>query len=154
MAKSKLGRKGFLWLTLSHCSLLSKEIRVGTQAGRNLKVEAGAKSTEGCYLLACSSWHPYRNQDYHPHFSLWITKRVFFSSLIYSLYIPIAAPSLQVPHITPPWHNKVYLLPLRPDKALQLGEPDPQAGNRLSDGPFSSSWGAYWGTSIEVPSFR
>lgn len=58
----------FLWLTLSHCSLSSKKIRVGTQAGRNLKVGADAESTEGCYLLllACSSWHPCRNQDYQP----------------------------------------------------------------------------------------
>jgi hypothetical protein len=49
--RSKLGRKGFIQHTLSHCCSSPKEVRTGTQAGQ----EAGddAKAMEGCYVLAC-----------------------------------------------------------------------------------------------------
>jgi len=44
--ESKLGRKGFVQLTLPHHSPSWEEVRVG----------AGAEAMEGCCLLACSSW--------------------------------------------------------------------------------------------------
>jgi hypothetical protein len=52
--RSKLGRKGFIQLTLPYCCSSPKEVRTGTQAGQ----EAGAniESMEGCYLLACFPW--------------------------------------------------------------------------------------------------
>jgi hypothetical protein len=48
---SKLGRKGFIQLTLLYCCSSPKEVRTGTQAGQ----EAGAdeEAMEGCSLLAC-----------------------------------------------------------------------------------------------------
>ena len=53
--KSKLGRKGFILLTLPHWSSLLKEVRAGTQS-RNLEAEASTEAMEECNLLACSSW--------------------------------------------------------------------------------------------------
>jgi hypothetical protein len=51
MTKKKLGRKGFIQLTLSTLLLITKGCRTGTQAGQ----EGGsdAEAMEGCYLLAC-----------------------------------------------------------------------------------------------------
>ena len=40
MTKSKLGRKGFVWLTLLHCSPSLKEAETGIQAGQ----EPGGKN--------------------------------------------------------------------------------------------------------------
>jgi hypothetical protein len=40
MTKSNLGRKGFIWLTLSHHCLSLKEVRTGTQTGK----EPGGRS--------------------------------------------------------------------------------------------------------------
>jgi hypothetical protein len=53
-SRNKLGRKGFIQLTLSSCCLSPKEVRTGTQAGQ----EAGTdvEAMEGCSLLACFSW--------------------------------------------------------------------------------------------------
>jgi hypothetical protein len=52
--RSKLGRKGFIRLTLpNHCSSL-KEVRTGTQAGQ--EAGADAEVMEGCFLLACFPW--------------------------------------------------------------------------------------------------
>ena len=53
MSKVKLGKKEFVHLMLPHHNSL-KEVRTGTQAGKNL--EADAEAMEGCCLLACSSW--------------------------------------------------------------------------------------------------
>jgi hypothetical protein len=52
--RSKLGRKGFIWLTLSHCCSSPKEVRTGTQAGQ--RAGADAEAMEGCSLLACLTW--------------------------------------------------------------------------------------------------
>ena len=51
---SKLGREGFIQLTLPHCCSSLKEVRTGTQAGQ--KAETEAEVMEGCYLLACFPW--------------------------------------------------------------------------------------------------
>jgi hypothetical protein len=51
--RSKLGRKGFIRLTLPHCCSSPKEVRTGTQAGQ--KAGADAEAMEGCSLLACSA---------------------------------------------------------------------------------------------------
>jgi hypothetical protein len=52
--RCKLGRKGFIQLTLPHCCSSPKEVRTGIQAGQ----EAGAyaEAMEGCSLLACFPW--------------------------------------------------------------------------------------------------
>jgi hypothetical protein len=47
-----LGKKGFMWLTLSHHHLSSKEVRRGTQT-RDLEVRADTKAMDECCLLAC-----------------------------------------------------------------------------------------------------
>jgi hypothetical protein len=66
--RSKLGRKGFIRLTLPYCCSSPKEVRTGTQAGQ----EAGAvaEAMEGCSLLACLPWLAQpallKNQDYQP----------------------------------------------------------------------------------------
>jgi hypothetical protein len=52
--RSKLGRKGFIRLTLPHCCSSPKEVRTGTQAGQ--KAGADAEAMEGCYSLACFHW--------------------------------------------------------------------------------------------------
>jgi hypothetical protein len=52
--RSKLGRKGFIRLTLPHCCSSSKEIRTGTQTGQ--EAGADAEAMKGCYLLACFPW--------------------------------------------------------------------------------------------------
>ena len=52
--RSKLGRKGFIQLTLPHCCSSPKEVRTGTQAGQ--EAEGDAEAMEGCSLLACFSW--------------------------------------------------------------------------------------------------
>jgi len=56
MTKGKLGRKGFIQLTLPHCCSSPKEVRTGTHTGRNLEAGADAEAMEKCCLLACSSW--------------------------------------------------------------------------------------------------
>jgi hypothetical protein len=52
--RSKLGRKGFIQLTLPHCCSSPKEVRTGTQAGQ--EAGADAEAMEGCSLLACFPW--------------------------------------------------------------------------------------------------
>ena len=52
--RSKLGRKGFILLTLPHSCSSPKEVRTGTQAGQDAGADASAM--EGCYLLACFPW--------------------------------------------------------------------------------------------------
>jgi hypothetical protein len=49
--RSKLGRKGFIQLTLPYCCSSPKEVRTGTQAGQG--AGADAEAMEGCSLLAC-----------------------------------------------------------------------------------------------------
>jgi hypothetical protein len=49
--RSKLGRKGFIRLTLPCCCSSPKEVRTGTQAGQ--EAGADAEAMEGCSLLAC-----------------------------------------------------------------------------------------------------
>lgn len=46
MIKSKLEWKGFIWLILPYYSTSRKELRTGTQQGKNLKAEADAMATE------------------------------------------------------------------------------------------------------------
>jgi hypothetical protein len=93
------------------------------------------------------------------------------SEIIYclSLYIPITPPhlpaSLRAPPNMPlspsplgnnsPWHIKLlqdwaYPLPLRPDKAAQLGKWDPQASNRVKDSPCSSCWRTHMETNLHL----
>ena len=65
--RSKLGRKGFIRLTLPYCCSSLKEVRTGTQAGQ--EAGADAEAMEGCYLLACFPWLvqlSYRARDYQP----------------------------------------------------------------------------------------
>ena len=66
--RSKLGRKGFIQLTLPHCCSSAKDVRTGTQAGQ--EAGADAKTIQGCYLLACFPWLlsllSYRTQDHQP----------------------------------------------------------------------------------------
>jgi len=52
--RSKMGRKGFIQLTLPHCCSSPKEVRTGTHAGQ--EVGADAEAMEGCFLLACFPW--------------------------------------------------------------------------------------------------
>ena len=55
--RSKLGRRGFIQLTLPHCCSSLKEVRTGTQAGQ--EAGADAEAMEGCFLLAsyaCSNF--------------------------------------------------------------------------------------------------
>jgi hypothetical protein len=52
--RSKLGRKGFIPLTLPYCCSSPKEVRTGTQAGQ--KAGADAEAMEWCFLLACLPW--------------------------------------------------------------------------------------------------
>jgi hypothetical protein len=55
MTKKQLGRKGFIRLTLlPYCCSITKEVRIGTQAGQ--KAGADAEAMEGCSLLACLTW--------------------------------------------------------------------------------------------------
>jgi hypothetical protein len=49
--RHKLGRKGFIQLTLPHCCSSPKEVWSGTPAGQ--KAGADAETMEGYYLLAC-----------------------------------------------------------------------------------------------------
>ena len=49
--RSKLGRKGFIQLTLPYRCSSPKEVRTGTQASQ--KAGADAEAMEGCSLLAC-----------------------------------------------------------------------------------------------------
>jgi hypothetical protein len=56
--RSKLGRKGFIQLTLPHCFSSPKEVKTGTLAGQ--KAGADAEAMEGCFFpgllpLACSA---------------------------------------------------------------------------------------------------
>jgi hypothetical protein len=56
--RSKLGRKGFIQLTLPYCCSSPKQVRTGTQAGQ--KAGADAEAMEGCFFtgllpLACSA---------------------------------------------------------------------------------------------------
>jgi hypothetical protein len=52
--RSKLGRKDFIQLTLSHCCSSPNEVRTGTQAGQ--EAGADAEDVEGYSLLACFLW--------------------------------------------------------------------------------------------------
>jgi hypothetical protein len=52
--RSKLVRKGFIWLTLPYCCSSPKEVRTGTQAGQG--AGADAEAMEGCSVLACLTW--------------------------------------------------------------------------------------------------
>ena len=52
--RSKLGRKGFIELTLPCCCFSPKEVRTGTQTGQ--EAGADAEAMEGRYLLACFPW--------------------------------------------------------------------------------------------------
>jgi hypothetical protein len=52
--RSKLGRKGFIQLTLLHRCSSPKEVRTGTQAVQ--KAGAATEVMEGCSLLACFPW--------------------------------------------------------------------------------------------------
>jgi hypothetical protein len=54
ITKKKLGRKGFIQLTLSTLLFITKEVRTGTQAGQ--EAGADAEAMEGCSLLACFPW--------------------------------------------------------------------------------------------------
>jgi hypothetical protein len=51
--RNKLGRKGFIQLTLPHCCSLPKEVKTGTQTGQ--EAETDAEAMKGCYFLACSA---------------------------------------------------------------------------------------------------
>jgi hypothetical protein len=53
-SRSKLGRKGFIQLTLPYCCSSPKEVRTGTQTGQ--KAGADAEAMEGCSLLPCFPW--------------------------------------------------------------------------------------------------
>jgi hypothetical protein len=53
-ARSKLGRKGFIRLTLPYCCSSPKEVKTGTQAGQ--EAGADAEAMEGYSLLACLPW--------------------------------------------------------------------------------------------------
>lgn len=53
---SKLGRKGFTWLTLTYCGPSMKEVKVGTQIGRNLESWAHIEAMEEYCLLDYSLW--------------------------------------------------------------------------------------------------
>jgi hypothetical protein len=67
--RSKLGRKGFIQLTLPCCWSSPKEVRTGTQAGQEAGADA-AEAMEGCSLLTCFpgllSLLSYKTQDYQP----------------------------------------------------------------------------------------
>jgi hypothetical protein len=52
--RSKLGRKGFIRLTLPYCCSSPKEVRTAIQAGQ--EAGADAEAMEGCSLLACFPW--------------------------------------------------------------------------------------------------
>jgi hypothetical protein len=51
LPRSKLGRKRFIQLKLSHYCSSPKEVRTGTQAGQ--EAGADAEAMKICYLLAC-----------------------------------------------------------------------------------------------------
>lgn len=55
MSESSSGRKGFIWRTVLHHSLLFKEVRTGTQ-GKHLEAGNEAEAIERCCLLACLSF--------------------------------------------------------------------------------------------------
>jgi hypothetical protein len=82
--KRKLGRKGFMWLTLSCCCSFSMEVRTGTQMSPEPE---GRRQYRG--LLT---------------YSLWLTQSAFLFSLfllgIFLVYISNAIP--KVPHTHPP----------------------------------------------------
>lgn len=87
------------------------------------------------------------------------SSRVFcFFSCISSLYIPISAPSSQTPlpfsekgGTPPPGINPTLShLPLRPDKATQLGEHNPQTGKSFRDSPHSHCWGTCKETKLHI----
>jgi hypothetical protein len=52
--RSKLGRKGFIHLTVPHCCLSLKDAGLETQAGQEVGVDA--EVMEECSLLACFPW--------------------------------------------------------------------------------------------------
>jgi hypothetical protein len=54
MTRSKLGRKGFILLTLPYCCSSPKEVRTGTQAGQEAGTDAEAMGRYS--LLACFHW--------------------------------------------------------------------------------------------------
>ena len=52
-SKPKLGRKGFIWLTLPDHNPSLEEVRTGTQAGLGLGGRSWSRDRGGCCLLAC-----------------------------------------------------------------------------------------------------
>jgi hypothetical protein len=63
-SRSKLGRKGFIQLTLPHCCSSPKEVRTRTQAGQD--IGADAEAMERCYWRASPgllSLFSYRTKD-------------------------------------------------------------------------------------------
>jgi hypothetical protein len=52
LTKSKLGRRGFIWFIVPHCSQSLKEARAGTQKGRDLEAGTDTEAMEGCCLTA------------------------------------------------------------------------------------------------------
>ena len=60
MTKSKLGKKGFIWLTFANCSSSLKDVRTGTKAGqepggRNWNRGHGGVQLTGLHPMACSA---------------------------------------------------------------------------------------------------
>ena len=51
--RNKLGKKGFIHLTLPHCCSSPREVRTGIQVGQD--AGADAEAMEGYSLLACSA---------------------------------------------------------------------------------------------------
>ena len=84
--RSKLGRKGFILLTLPHSCSSQKEVRTGTQAGQ----ESGpdAEAMEGCSLLTCFFW-------------------LAQLALLLKQYIRIPAHSWKYPQAPPPWSSLI-----------------------------------------------
>lgn len=57
----KVGRKGFIWLTLAHGGPSLEEVRTGIQAEQKLEAGTDTEAMEDCCLLACSAcflWNP------------------------------------------------------------------------------------------------
>jgi hypothetical protein len=55
MTKSKLGRKGFILVTLQYHTLTAKAVRTGIQTGQNSDTGAGVEAVEECCLVASLS---------------------------------------------------------------------------------------------------
>jgi len=70
--------------------------------------------------------------------------------------LPFSSEKVEDPlGILPPWHNKSlqdwsYPLPLRPDKAGQLGEYISHIDNSFRDSSCSSCWGTHMKTKLHI----